>query len=343
MYLCVFYHCQCLDSVSFCRYSTIHSSIPGLSTKFIKNTWGDELGLCGARRHGRRWWRLTGTAWNHWNSGNVWSQSWQMHFFCLFVLAFPTLCGRTRFEIVNLVIVCLILWCPCLNVVFGSFPSSLPSLFTEQLAHNCDRSLTQNLYELVTNNCRREASHLSMKLSSMQLCMISRQVLFRYLFAAISAPCIYNGIVYLPLFTYIWMIFMVNVGKYTIQGWYGLYISWSFWTISTILPQWGTAHKLKSDKKEHRAILPRTGRWLQEPSRFLLKDGYTKHGMVGFRMITASDVYRCPFSKGWNDDTWASNNSDPRMGSSFSMVLVVFCIEETSRIDQHRSMLSNDQ
>ena len=24
--------------------------------------------------------------------------------------------------------------------------------------------------------------------------------------------------------TYIWLIFMVNVGKYTIQGWYGLHI-----------------------------------------------------------------------------------------------------------------------
>ena len=26
------------------------------------------------------------------------------------------------------------------------------------------------------------------------------------------------------IFTYVWLIFMVNVGKYTIHGWYGLYI-----------------------------------------------------------------------------------------------------------------------
>ena len=25
------------------------------------------------------------------------------------------------------------------------------------------------------------------------------------------------------VFTYIWLIFMVNVGKYTIHGWYGIY------------------------------------------------------------------------------------------------------------------------
>ena len=25
------------------------------------------------------------------------------------------------------------------------------------------------------------------------------------------------------IFTYIWLIFMVNVGKYTIYGWYGLW------------------------------------------------------------------------------------------------------------------------
>ena len=26
------------------------------------------------------------------------------------------------------------------------------------------------------------------------------------------------------IFTYIWLIFMVNVGKYTIHGWYGYYM-----------------------------------------------------------------------------------------------------------------------
>ena len=30
------------------------------------------------------------------------------------------------------------------------------------------------------------------------------------------------GLVYLPLFTYIWWILMVNVGKYTIHGRYGI-------------------------------------------------------------------------------------------------------------------------
>ena len=29
--------------------------------------------------------------------------------------------------------------------------------------------------------------------------------------------------IYLIYFAYIWLIFMVNVGKYTIHGWYGIY------------------------------------------------------------------------------------------------------------------------
>ena len=30
--------------------------------------------------------------------------------------------------------------------------------------------------------------------------------------------------IYLPIFTYIWLMFMVNVGKYTIHGWYGYFM-----------------------------------------------------------------------------------------------------------------------
>ena len=42
--------------------------------------------------------------------------------------------------------------------------------------------------------------------------------------------------VYLPLFTYIWLIFMVNVVKYTIHGCYGYGHLAIFWCYNPIKP-----------------------------------------------------------------------------------------------------------
>ena len=43
------------------------------------------------------------------------------------------------------------------------------------------------------------------------------------------------------IFTYIWLIFMVNVGRYTIHGSYGLYVIYSLYPVypSSMLPGYG--------------------------------------------------------------------------------------------------------
>ena len=43
------------------------------------------------------------------------------------------------------------------------------------------------------------------------------------------------GLVYLPLFTYIWLIFTVNVGKYTTHGWYGYGVQEHYCEVSPVL------------------------------------------------------------------------------------------------------------